>query len=434
VKRLFSPVGRFFGRRSKAQLGVLFLVAIGLCSLALFNKSRLLVNVKGGERLSAEFASNYKLREYTSQVKVAGVKIGTVTSVSETPAGTVRVDMRVTPGIRAKLGKAPSASIRPTTLLGGAGLSVYVDLRPGGASGRFAGTIPAERTTIPVEFDRVLEVFTDTSRAGLSAAVAAFDEGFAGGGGTALGSVVDQAPGTLPAATEVLAGLGGEHPGDLAALVRHLGSVAASLTESDAEIESVLRGGATASQTLGDRAGDVEALLGSLPKNLTEARRGLDALSGTLAGLETTAPAARPAVQRLAALLAAARPVLAEARPLLADVRPLLADLDPLLRRLAPTVSLADTVLDDLDGPVIGRIRDPILTAFNSPYGGSSSLLHQEFAYFIAGLDGVLKYTDRGGAAINYHGGVNEDTLSGGRPAGTPGPAVRPAAEGRRAR
>ena len=29
MKRLFAPLGRFFGRRSKAQLGVLFLVVIG---------------------------------------------------------------------------------------------------------------------------------------------------------------------------------------------------------------------------------------------------------------------------------------------------------------------------------------------------------------------------------------------------------------------
>jgi phospholipid/cholesterol/gamma-HCH transport system substrate-binding protein len=130
-------------------------------------------------------------------------------------------------------------------------------------------------------------------------------------------------------------------------------------------------------------------------------------------------------VKQLAALLSAARPVVAEARPLLADAQPLLAELDPLFRRLAPTVSVAGTVLDDLGGPVIGRIQNPILTTFNAPYHGSSSRLHQEFAYFIAGLDGVLKYTDRSGAAINYHGGGNEDTVSQERPFATPEPAAR---------
>lgn len=416
VRWLFSPVARFFGRRSKAQLGVIFLVAIGLCSLALFNKSRLMVNLKSGEQIQAEFAGNYKLREYVSRVKIAGIKVGTVTRISPTGHGTVKVNMRVDNGTKEKLGMAPVARVRPATILGGSGLSTYVDLRPGGGRGLFNGTIPTSRTGLPVELDRVLEVFTDVPRSGFASSLRAFDEGFDKAGAAALGSVVEQSPAVLPAATKVLAGMQGTSPGDLAALVNRLGKMAATLTETDGEIESVLSGASTATKTLGRRAADFEALLADLPTNMRQAKGGLDALSGTLDRLASTAPAARAAVQKLNELLDAAAPVLAEARPLLADVRPLLAQLDPTFARLAPTSSAFTKVLDDLDGDVIGRIQSPILSTFTSNHEGSSTMVYQEFAFFLAGLDGVLKYTDQDGAAISFQSGGNEYTVSRGQP------------------
>ena len=208
MRRLFGPVARFFGRRSKAQLGVMFLVAIAVCSLALFNKNRLMVNLKPGEELSAQFASNYKLREYVSRVKIAGIKVGTVTAVSETGDGTVRIDMRLDKGTRKKLGEAPSARIRPATILGGSGLSAYVDLKPGGDWGSFGGTIPASRTSIPVELDRVLEVFDDKARDGLSASLGLFDEALADGGAAGLGGTLEKAPGALGPAAGIATGLG----------------------------------------------------------------------------------------------------------------------------------------------------------------------------------------------------------------------------------
>jgi phospholipid/cholesterol/gamma-HCH transport system substrate-binding protein len=424
VRRLFGPVGRFFGRRSKLQLGVMFLVAISVCSLALFNKSRLMVNLKPGEQLSAEFASNYKLREYVSRVKVAGIKVGTVTAISETDDGKVRVDMRLDKGTGKKLGEAPSARIRPATILGGTGLSAYVDLKPGGGRGNFAGTIPTSRTNIPVELDRVLEVFDDKARDGFSASLGLFDQALADGGGAGLGGTLEKAPGALGSAVDVVAGLGGERRGDLAALVDRLGGLAATLSDGDGEIEAVLSGAAEVSRTLGRRAADFEALLGDLPTNLTQARAGLDALTGTLRELETTAPGARPSVARLRELLEAAGPVLSSARPLLADLQPLLTDLDPLFDRLTPTAAATRKVLDDLDGPVIDRVQDPILSAFNSGYEGSNSKLHQEFAYFLAGLDGVFKYTDHSGAALVFQSGANEHSLTDGRPA-APGAATK---------
>jgi phospholipid/cholesterol/gamma-HCH transport system substrate-binding protein len=421
VRRLFGPVTRFFGRRSKAQLGVMFLVAIAVCSLALFNKNRLLVNLKPGEQLSAEFTSNYKLREYVSRVKIAGIKVGTVTAVSETDDRKIRIDMRLDKGTRKKLGEAPSARIRPATILGGTGLSAYVDLKPGGGRGDFAGTIPASRTSIPVELDRVLEVFDDKARDGLSASLGLFDQALADGGGAGLGGTLEKAPGALGPAVDVVAGLGGQQPGDLAALVDRLGGLAATLTADQGEIEAVFAGAAEVSRTLGRRAADFEALLADLPTNLTQARAGLDALAGTLRQLETTAPGVRPSVTQLRELFETAGPVLAAARPLLADLQPLLTDLDPLFGNLTPTAASTRKVLDDLDGPVIDRIQDPILTALNSGYDGKNTKLHQEFAYFLAGLDGVFKYTDQNGAALIFQSGTNEHTVTEGRPAGAPG-------------
>jgi phospholipid/cholesterol/gamma-HCH transport system substrate-binding protein len=406
-------VRRWFGRRSKLEIGVLWLALTLVTGVALLNKSQIVLALRGGESLSADFSSRYKLNPTVSKVKVAGVRVGTVTGIRPRPGGGARVDMRLRRGVRGKLGSEPEAAIRPATLLGGPGLSAYLELRPGGRPGRFgAAVIPSRRTRIPVELDRVLEVLTDQARSGLSRSNRGLDTALGNGGGEALARILDDAPPAFEPGAEVLGAVPGEHPGDLARLVDDLGRAAAALTARHGELESVVDGLGSLASTLGDRAAEAEASTASLPETLRAARAGLAALEGSLARLEATAPAARPAVQRLDDLLRRSPPVLAEATPVLADLRPLSEQARPVLDTLTPTSALLRELLDDLDGPVLDRLNRSVIPALLSPTPGSDRRLYEQIAYFQAGLAGVLKYTDRSGASMNFYVGNSPDSLS----------------------
>jgi phospholipid/cholesterol/gamma-HCH transport system substrate-binding protein len=443
---------RWLTARSPLQLGVAWFVVMALAGYGLLHKSEILLRLQDGKLVRAEFASRYKLADTVSKVELGGVRVGTITGLQTGDDGGAVVTMKLERSVLGVLGSEPRAAIRPATLLGGPGLSAAVELTPGGTPGRFTGDrIPRERTTIPVELDRVLEVLTDQARSGVSTgakglATAVGTDAAGVNGAEQLGAMLADAPPALGPAAQVLDALGGHvtagtprtpGQGDLHRLVEDLGQVAAALTAHDGELEAIADGSASVADTFGDRAKDAAATVAGMPGALDEAQKGLAALGSSLSKLEATAPGARPSVQRLAELLQHLTPVLAKGRPVLADLRPLAAEARPVLEGLAPTAALTRQFLTDLDGPVIGRLTGPVASTVLSPYNGSESKFYEELGYAITGLAGVLQYTDPNGAMLNFYAGYNGASLSapvngprlpalsGSRMAGAGGPARR---------
>jgi len=411
--------GAWLGGRTKLQLGVAWLVVTLVAGVVLMNKQHILLSMRKGDTITAEFSSRYKVAPVVSKVEVAGVKVGQITGFSELDGGGAAVKMKLDKGTLDTLGTKPKAAIRPATFLGGPGLSAYIELTPGGDPGRFDGDrIPVDRTQVPVEFDRVNEVLQESARKGLQTTVAGLDAALANGGKEALGATLADAPPALAPTGRVLEALGGTEPGDLHRQVVELSRAAAVLTATDGEIESVVDNLATLASTLADRAPELERSIATMPATLREARAGLTALDGTLTRLQATAPAARPSVARLTELLRKLPPVLRKGTPLLADLRPVVADLKPALDDLAPTAALLHQLLGDLDDPVLGRLSDRIVPAVLGPYAGTgrTTRLYEELGYFLAGFDGVASYVNPEGSQLNFYIALNEDSLSLGSP------------------
>jgi phospholipid/cholesterol/gamma-HCH transport system substrate-binding protein len=417
----------WIGGRTKLQLGVMWMVMTLLAGVVLMNKQDLLLSMRRGDTITAEFSSRYKLAPVVSKVEVAGVKVGQITAVRELDGGGAAIEMKLDKGTLDALGSKPRAAIRPATFLGGPGLSAYVELTPGGDTGRFdSDRIPKDRTQVPVEFDRVNEILQDTAREGLQTTVAGFDAALANGGKEALGAVLSDAPPALAPTGRVLDAMGGSEEGDLRRQVVHLSRAAAVLTATDGEIESVVEDLATVASTLADRAPELERAMATMPDTLREARAGLAALDGTLSRLQATAPGARPSVARLNELLRKLPPVLQKVTPVLTDLRPVLADLKPALDDLAPTAALLRQLLGDLEDPVLGRLSDKIIPAVLGPYTGTgrTTKVYEELGNFLAGLDGVSSFVNSEGSQLNFYISLNEDSLSLSGPTG----ATRPAA------
>ncbi|GAA3528174.1 hypothetical protein GCM10022263_15980 [Nocardioides daeguensis] len=407
---------------ARARAGAVFLFVIALVLAVLALKNPIKVALQSGETVTAEFDGNYGLRAGLSKVKVAGLKVGIVTDIDRVGERTV-VRMKVDDDALVAIGSEPSARVTPLTLLGG---QYSVELIPGG-SGPYAGaTIPAARTSTPVELDKVLAALPSDTRAATQGVVRKLRTSLEKGGRTGLEEVLHQAPLTLPSTTEALEAAQGTRPEqDLREVVSGFQGFAQTLAERRDELDPLLVDLATTSRVLAGHRDDLAATVDRLPETLDAADRGLARLDGTLDLLDRSTDDLVPTVRRLRPLLDALAPTLEEARPVVEDLPPLLRDARETVATLVPVVDNATGLVDDVRGPVIQRVEGPILDkldrtwhgAPDGPYRNSGggvqaqNKFYEEIAYMITNLDRSSMTQDPQGSLLNFQAGAGTSTL-----------------------
>lgn len=409
---------------SPALIGGVLLALTVATLLAVYQKERIGTMLSSGDEVQAEFARDYRLVANKSQVKVAGVVVGTVTDVQKDNHGLSLVSMKVSSDAKNKLGTAPSAVIRPTTLLGG---NYYVELAPGGKQQAYSGgPIPVTRTHIPVELDQVLAAIPNRAQDSIQNTLQLTDQSLSAGAGDSLGNLLRDAPGTLQPAGSVLASARGTRPDqDLYRIVPDLDSIATVLSRRDGQLGHTIDSLRGVSATLAAEREPMSETIASLPDTLSSTRTGLDSLRGSLDRLTTTAEKARPAVQQLGPLLAKTNPVVQQARPLVSDLRPLLEQAQPMINQMVPTAQLATSTLNDVRGPVLDRINGPIANAVLSPWkgtgayqgdGGNGHRLYEELGYLAANTANLSKYGNQNGRMLGLGFGGGASTAGGNDP------------------
>ncbi|MPY78509.1 MAG: MCE family protein [Actinophytocola sp.] len=406
------------GRVSVLRLGVAFIVVALLAGVALFQKNKILTTLEPGETITVEFTAAHQLREYVSDAKIAGVPIGVVTSVARTESGVTEVKAKVDEDDLGKLGSAPSAKIRPTTMLGG---NYYLDLKPGGQDGSFDGRIPVDRTSLPVELGDVASAIQPDARKGIRSSIRDLDDTLASGGSKQLKELARRAPGTLGPAAGVFDAMRGTQPRtDLPRLVRGLEATSRTLAAQRGQLDAIVGNLATTSDILDRRASDMATATAGMPETLRAAKSGLRKLDGTLTKLGDTAGPARPSVRELGRTLDRLDPVLAEARPVVNDMREVLAQARPLVDDLTPASRKLKTSFDNLDGPVLDRVNGPIMETFTTPWhgtgryagSGSDRPMYQVLAHLAATADRATT-VDKNGSTINFHAGYGPGSVAG---------------------
>lgn len=405
---MIARIASFLDRHSTGAGLLMILVTVGV-AVMLFNQQRISVALGDTEEVSAVFDRGYRLEPYRSKVKVAGIPVGLVTGVEERDRNVV-VTMAVDPGTRAVLGTAPTADVRPHTLLGG---NYYVALGPGGDEGPLAGPIPDERTTVPVELDRVLEILQEDARDGAVTALSQLDEALSNEGSERARDVLSNAPDMLEPGGRVLDALRGREDDDLSDLVLDLDAVTAALTDDPDELERLLSATAGTAAVLESTTEAQRRLLDGLAPSLRATRQGMSDLDGSLARLRAVASPLRPSIAELHNVLVRAEFILDEARPVIADLRPVAADLRPVVDDLRPISEDAQHILGQLRGPVLRRLNNTLVPALNDSYRGEDELLYEEIAYMLTGLAGISQYTDSNGPAVSFQPGGGIETLSG---------------------
>ncbi|HEY4007194.1 MAG TPA: mammalian cell entry protein [Pseudonocardia sp.] len=418
------------GRLSKVSpraWGALVLVLFLLVGWAAFQKERLATLFTfGDETIQAEFANRAKLigdeLTYDDTVKLNGVVIGKVTTIEETPRGTMLASLLVDPGTRAKLGSAPTAFIRPTLVTDGV---EYLGLQTGGIPDHpFTDpVIPLERTSLPVSLDDVLTALSgDQARQGIRSLIGQTDATLRQGGNDALRGLATDGPATLRPAGVVLSAVRGTNPdSDLDKLVQGLESVSEALNEQNGQFESTVRSLNLTTSALGVGAPPLAAAINVGPQTLQVARAGLADLKPTLGKLQQTSQDFRPAARELDSFLQEFGPVLHRTRPVVADLRDVLRDARPLVRELVPTADIGNQTLEDIKGPVFDRINGPIRDRLYAPIKGRNEYkggsvpfpTYKELGYLISGSSNVWKHYDSNTAVARLEAGAGGQSVGG---------------------
>jgi virulence factor Mce-like protein len=222
----------------------------------------------GGTKLSAYFGKTVGLYAGSS-VRVLGVKVGEVTSV--TPQGdAVRVELRVDGGVPIPAG-AGAVVVAPSLVS-----DRYVQLTPAYDVGPVMATgtvIPKQRTATPVELDDLYNSLNELST-GLGPDGANKNGALSGVLDTAAANLDGNGQNlntTVTRLSELAATLDGSKD-DLFATVQNLNSFTKALADSDAQLNEFYRRAADVGGFLAAESGDVGAALTSLSTSLGDVR------------------------------------------------------------------------------------------------------------------------------------------------------------------
>ena len=391
-------------RPNKIRNGAIFLVLLGVVLYSGFNR-HLLFWPYSGTTVTADFAGAANVRPGT-EVRVAGVPVGQVTSVSQTAGGHAQVTMRIDSAEAAHVDSDARAHIYWRTLLG---RNMYIQIDPGTSGHRLGGTvIPTSSTDTQVEFDQLLQPLDKGGIPALRNVIGGLSTGFADP------SAVRGTVGRLGPATTQLApaldGALGTQTGDLNRLVEGLKGPMDTLAANDAALGDLVSSGSAAVGTLAAQRLALGATLTDAPGALTEVRSSTARLTRTLNNLDPVTAALMPGVEQLQAAASAAQPALTQLATDLRVGRPLLQNLPPAVAelRLAAVAGSAD--IHQLT-PVADRLRSSILPWLGQRSADTKLLNYQAIGPALAAVAASDMDYDANGFIQRFAGGIGEGVI-----------------------
>jgi ABC-type transporter Mla subunit MlaD len=358
--------------------GVLVLLAAAGAVWALWKKPNPFVSAA---TVRALFTDADGLAPVGADVRVAGVPVGTVTSVTRHGS-----DALVTMSVNASAGtvhRDAHASLRPRLMFEG---TAYVQLTLGAHSAPALGdgVLPISQTSRYVPFSDVLSVLGPRIRGDVRAL--ARTSGALAGGATPseLHDTLAVAPRLAADATTVARAAQGTNSTELARAVDSLARVSAAAASQSNALGSMLASAAQTAEAANAQAGaPLDRALTQLPATIASLRSGAGAATSIIAPVRTLVDELLPVAPSIKPTINTVRPVLRRAVPVLNDFEPVLADAltavhgasagaKPALgamRALTPTLDIFnDTLLDALEKKT--DLGDPAYLAFLGLFAG----------------------------------------------------------------
>jgi phospholipid/cholesterol/gamma-HCH transport system substrate-binding protein len=429
-----GPDERIFGRHyrgpSPAMIGlvvaVLFVAVFYLAFVKQFTKH--LPFTGRGYELHATFEHATTLKKQ-SPVRIAGVNVGSVTSV-EAKGNAAEATFTVSDA-GLPIHKDATVTIRPRLFLEG---NFFLDLQPGSPSApdlSSGATIPMTQTQTAVQLDQILTSLQSNTRAGLKQALAGY------------GKALNQAPTSAQDATQdpdvqgltgaqainetfryggkagrttaiVNRALLGQHSHDLSNLIRGQRDLFTKLASTDGALSDLITNFNTTAGALASESANLSASIHELAPTLEVAQPSLRHLNDSLPPFRALARESLPGIRELPATIKAGSPWLVQFRKLLGKdelgaTSKLLASSAPPLAKtthaslaLFPQLGLASRCVSHNLVPTGNQVIDNAGGAYPFSTGQPN---YREFFYSTVGLAGESQNFDGNGPFVRFQAG-----------------------------
>ena len=413
---------------SVVRAGLLFVALVSVASFFGFTKLNPFSN---HFELKAQFQSAQNLKNAKSEVRIAGVEVGRVTSVEalspDSPGAIVTMDIEKS-GL--PVHSDAELKVRPLLFLEG---NYFIDLKPGSPSApevEDGHTVPLTQTAIPVQFGDVLTALQSDTRKDLRTLLREYAfVGLNGGGARGFNDSIDYWEPAYRSASLVNDASLGRRPGDLRRVVSGQQKTLAALVDNPDALQGTITNLNITANALAREDDALEAAipalndvltagppaLRSLNSSLPSVRRfARDALPGTRSSRETL-DALIPFVSQLRALVQPS-----ELRGLVDDLRPTIPALTRLNQRTVPILAenralsactnnvlipFSESPIPNPDEPEGGDAdNDP---DNNGPDSNDDQLVMRQIPRSLVGLAGESRKTDANSPqfSVNFSGG-----------------------------
>jgi ABC-type transporter Mla subunit MlaD len=379
--------------------------------------------------LKAVFTTNTQLH-IPSPVRIAGVDVGQVTSVTRIPnsdAATITMDIDPQ-GL--PIHADATANIRSRIFLEG---NFYIDLHPGTPNAPIissGGTLPAANTAGPVQLDRILSALNSSARAnlqtllqGIGAALdrpstpaedATQDPSVRGlTAGQALNLSLKYSTAAFRASSMVNQALLGIRPHDLSNAVLGNEQVFRDLAASGDRLAGFVHTFNLTMAALAARQRDLEQTIALLPPFLRQTNRTNAALDQSFPPTRAFARAITPGIEQLGPTINAALPWLTQATALMGptELRALLNDLTPAVQNTASSIGSTKTLVSGLDSLARCFTHNIVPTGNETIQDGPASSgrqVYQELFQSAVGIAGASGNFDGNGRYVRSSAGGGE--------------------------
>jgi ABC-type transporter Mla subunit MlaD len=438
-------------------VGLILVVVIAVASFLAYTKK---LPWSHTFTVNAVFTTSQNIN-VNSPVRIAGVDVGKVTSVSHLTAADPEFDTATSGTDGHPTGQAATVvameiqdsglpvhqdatmKLRPRLFLEG---NLFVDLAPGTPQAPAIDdgyTFPESQTSVSVQFDQVLSTLQYDVRANLQTFLSQLGDAFIRyHGAQGFRELYKTSGPAFKNAAIVNQAFLGTQTHDLSSLVRNLDSTVHALDLHESQLQNLITNFRIFSGSFAAQDAALEQAIAELPGVLDAAKPAFAALNSAFPPLRAFAREALPGTRSTPAALDAATPLLrqvrglvskAELRGLTNDLRPTIPDLAQLTNRTVPFLKQSRALSSCFNQVIIpwgnSQVTDPDFP---------SAKVYQETAYGLEGIAGESRTGDANGQYVRVMGASGTDlitrtdaetgqTLFGLQPASVPVQGGRPA-------
>jgi phospholipid/cholesterol/gamma-HCH transport system substrate-binding protein len=385
-------------------------------------------------QLRATFTAETQLH-LASPVRIAGVEVGTVTSVKRVGGSSTAavVTMAIQPS-GLPIHADATADIRPRLFLEG---NFYVDLHPGtptAPSLSSGGTLPAANTTGPVQLDRVLSALNSDTRANLQTLVRGFGGALNGRpttaqdasqdptqrgltAGQSLNQSLTYAAGAFKASAIVNQALLGQRPHDLSGVVSGTQRLFGALASESGRLSDLVGTLDATMAVLSNRQGDLQTTIALLPGTLRATDAALGPLQASFAPTRQFARELTPSIRQLGPTIDAGLPWLSQSIALFspAELRGLVGSLTPAVQGTSATLSATNSLLHGSSDLARCLVHDIIPTGnqrISDPPVTTGMQVYQELFQSAVGLASSAQNFDGNGRYLRASTGGGDQRVA----------------------